>query len=592
MTRIVGEPRAVVLKSLFPDKPGARPLAEAVRACRWHLLAAAGFSALVNILYLAPTLYMMQVYDRVVPTGGIITLVLVTIVVVLALLTLAGLDIIRTRLLVRAGLRLDQQLAGRTLGRAMGSPETSARAGQVMREFDQVRSAIGGQGALAILDAPWTPIYLLFCFLLHPALGLLTLVGALMLFGLAVLNERSTKTRLLTAHEASARAYAAQEQVSTRSEVVRALGMRRGLVARQLLARSEATSAQSDAQFTGGRYAGAIKFLRLVLQSLALGLGGYLAVNQQISAGAIIAASVLLSRAVQPIEQLVGAWPALVQAKASWKSLTELYEGTGDQDEAHTTLPAPAGRLQLQDVSVRMNDGDTPQLKQVSLALEPGQMLGVIGPSGSGKTTLARVIAGAYRPQLGDVRLDGSEYGQWDPERLARYIGYLPQDSVLFAGTVKDNISRFEGAADPAADQGEIDLKAVTAAKAAEVHDLIQSLPQGYDTLIGPGGRGLSAGQMQRVALARALYGSPRLLVLDEPNSHLDQDGETALMRALKRAAEAGAAIVIVAHRAGVLASADLLLVMNKGAVARFGPRDQVLQALQGRGGPRIASVS
>ncbi|WP_122466981.1 type I secretion system permease/ATPase [Brevundimonas lutea] len=581
-----------MLKSLLSDKPGARPLAEAIRACRWHLLAAAGFSALVNILYLAPTLYMMQVYDRVVPTGGIITLVLVTIVVFLALGTLAGLDVIRTRLLVRAGLRLDQQLAGRTLGRAMGSHETSARAGQVMREFDQVRSAIGGQGALAILDAPWTPIYLLFCFLLHPLLGLLTLVGALMLFGLAVLNERSTKTRLLKAHEASARAYAAQEQVSTRSEVVRALGMRRGLVARQLTARAEATGAQSEAQFTGGRYSGAIKFLRLMLQSLALGLGAYLAVQQQISAGAIIAASVLLSRAVQPIEQLVGAWPGLVQARAAWKSLTDLYEATGDQDEAHTLLPAPAGRLDLQEVSVRMSDGDTPQLKQVSFALEPGQMLGVIGPSGSGKTTLARVVAGAYRPQLGAVRLDGSEYGQWDPERLARHIGYLPQDSVLFAGTVKDNISRFEGAADPAADQGAIDLRAVTAAKAAEVHDLIQSLPQGYDTPIGPGGRGLSAGQMQRVALARALYGSPRLLVLDEPNSHLDQDGETALMRALKRAAEAGAAIVIVAHRAGVLASADLLLVMNKGAVSRFGPRDQVLQALQGRGGPRIASVS
>ena len=489
-----------MLKSLLSDQPGARPLAEAIRACRWHLLAAAGFSALVNILYLAPTLYMMQVYDRVVPTGGIITLVLVTIVVFLALGTLAGLDVIRTRLLVRAGLRLDQQLAGRTLGRAMGSHETSARAGQVMREFDQVRSAIGGQGALAILDAPWTPIYLLFCFLLHPALGLLTLVGALILFGLAVLNERSTKARLLKAHEASAKAYAAQEQVSTRSEVVRALGMRRGLVARQLIARSEATGAQSEAQFTGGRYSGAIKFLRLMLQSLALGLGAYLAVQQQISAGAIIAASVLLSRAVQPIEQLVGAWPGLVQARAAWKSLTGLYEATGDQDEAHTLLPAPAGRLEVQDVSVRMNDGDTPQLKQVSFALEPGQMLGVIGPSGSGKTTLARVVAGAYRPQLGAVRLDGSEYGQWDPERLARHIGYLPQDSVLFAGTVKDNISRFEGAADPAADQGEIDLKAVTAAKAAEVHDLIQSLPQGYDTPIGPGGRGLSAGQMQRVA--------------------------------------------------------------------------------------------
>lgn len=574
-----------------PHKPGASPLVQAVHACRWHLIAAAGFSALVNVLYLTPTLYMMQVYDRVVPTGGMATLALITVVVVLALLTLAGLDVIRARLLVRAGLRMDRELAGRTLGRALAAPEARTRAGQAMREFDQVRAAIGGQGALAVLDAPWTPIYLLFCFVLHPWIGLLTLTGATVLFGLAVLNERSTKGRLLASHEASQRAYAAQEAVSNQAEVVRALGMRRGLVSRQLESRGEAIAAQSDAQFTGGRYQGVIKFLRLTLQSLALGLGGYLAVRQEISVGAIIAASVLLARAVQPIEQLVGAWPSLVQARAAWRNLGALYDATADQEVEHTLLPAPEGRLRVDDVSVRMNDGDAPQLRQISFSLEPGQMLGVIGPSGSGKTTLARVIAGAYRPQLGVVRLDGADYAQWDPERLAAHIGYLPQDSALFAGSVKDNISRFEGARGDG-DQEVIDLQAVTAAKAAEAHELIQSLPLGYDTPIGPGGRGLSAGQMQRIALARALYGSPRLLVLDEPNSHLDQDGETALMRALKRSAESGTAIVIIAHRAGVLASADLLLVMSRGAVARFGPRDEVLQALQGRGGPRIASVS
>lgn len=579
-----------MLKALLPDSPGVKPLAAALRACRWHVTAAAVFSALVNLLYLTPTIYMMQIYDRVVPTGGVLTLILITLVAVFALASLTLLDGLRTRLMVRAGLRLDRQLAGPVLARVIARQETASRSTQALREFDNVRTAVAGPGVMALFDAPWTPIYILVAFLLHPALGLLSLVGALLLMGLAILNERDTRPRLQLAIAAQNRAYAAQDNIAHQAEVVRALGMRRSLTSRQLQERAAATSANVDAQFTGGRYGGAIKFVRLVLQSLALGLGALLAIEGQISAGAIIAASVLLSRAVAPIEQLVGAWPGLVQGLASWKNVVELFVGASDLDRERTALPAPTGDLSVEGVSVRFNPGDEPQLKNVSLRLAPGQTLGVIGSSGSGKTTLARVIAGAQTPGLGTIRLDGADYEAWDADRLARHIGYLPQATTLFAGSIKDNISRF-AAADGSAAQ-DIDAATVAAARAAGAHDLIQKLPGGYDAVLGPNGAGLSAGQSQRVGLARALYGDPALIVLDEPNSALDQEGEAALMTAIAGAAARGATVVIVAHRAGVLAKVDRLLLMRDGAVELMGPRDEVLARIQqNRPGPRVASV-
>lgn len=581
-----------MLKALFPKKPGTEPLAQAMEACRWHLALAFGFSALVNILYLAPTLYMMQVYDRVVPTGGLLTLVFVTIVVAFALATLAFLDHIRSRILIRAGLRLDRQLAGAVLSRVIGSKEGGARVSQAMREFDQFRQTLSGQGALALCDAPWTPVYLLFCFLLHPALGALTFFGGALLLGLAVLNERSAKPRIEASTKASAAAYAAQETVASQSEIVRALGMRQALIARQLKERGVAVAAQSDAQFVGGAYSGTIKFLRLILQSLALGLGAFLAVQGEISAGAIIAASVLLSRAVQPVELVVGAWNGIVQARQAWANLTELFASTAGQDAERTALPEPRGELTVEGVGVRAPVGDKPLLKHLAFTVAPGEVLGVIGPSGAGKTTLARILAGGMSPDVGKVRLDGADYAAWDPERLARHIGYLPQDSILFAGTIKENISRFSGALAESAES--VDAKAVAAAKAAGVHEMILRLPQGYDTPLGPGGRGLSAGQSQRVALARALYGDPCLLIFDEPNSHLDMDGETALLNAVKSAKARGAAIILIAHRTGVLAVADRLLVLKEGAIEGLGPRDEIAARLQaGRpSAPRVVSVN
>jgi len=571
-----------VLKNLLPSKPGTEPLAEALTACRTHFIWAFVFSALVNLLYLTPTLYMMQVYDRVVPTGGLTTLVLITAVAVFALAALSGLDWLRGRLMLRAGLRLDRLLSGKVLARVMDLQAKSPNT-QALREFDNVRGAIGGQGMLALFDAPWTPIYLLCCFLLHPAIGVLTLVGGTILFTLAWLNERDTRPRLNKAIQSQNHAYAAQEGVASQAEVVRALGMRQSSIARQIEQRQLATAAQADAQLAGGHYSGAIKFLRLVMQSAALGLAAYLAVKSEITPGSIIAASVLLSRAVAPIELLVGVWPSLVQAVASWKTLTDLFASTASVERERTTLPDPRGRLQVEGVSVKFPDTEAPQLRGVTFALKPGETLGIVGSSGSGKTTLARVIAGALKPQAGAVRLDGAEYEARDGDELARWIGYLPQVPSLFAGSIKDNISRFSTAV--GVDQEAADRSAVKAAMAAGAHELILRLPQGYDTILGPYGQGLSAGQAQRVALARALYNDPVLLVLDEPNSNLDQEGEAALMQAILGAAARGAAVVIIAHRAGVLARVDRLLMMRDGVVQLEGPREEVLEKMRATAG-------
>jgi len=572
-----------VFKNLLPSKPGTEPLAEALKACRTHFVWAAVFSALVNLLYLTPTLYMMQVYDRVVPTGGLTTLVLITVVALFALAALSGLDWLRGRLMLRAGLRLDRMLSGKVLSRVMDlqskAPNTHA-----LREFDTVRGAIGGQGMLALFDAPWTPIYLACCFLLHPLIGVLTLVGGIILFILAWLNERDTRPRLNKAIQSQNHAYSAQESIAGQSEVVRALGMRQSSIARQIHQRQHATAAQADAQLAGGRYSGAIKFLRLVMQSAALGLAAYLAIKGDITPGSIIAASVLLSRAVAPIELLVGVWPSLVQAVASWKTLTELFADTAGVDRPRTALPAPVGKLSVEQVSVRFPDTEAPQLRAVTLTLNPGQTLGIVGPSGSGKTTLARVIAGALTPTAGIVRIDGADYGARDSDDLARHIGYLPQNPSLFAGSIKDNISRF--ASSVGVPPAEIDARAVAAAQAAGAHDMILRLPRAYDTVLGPFGAGVSAGQAQRIALARALYGDPALLVLDEPNSNLDGDGETALMSAILSAAARGAAVVIVAHRAGVLARVDRLLMLRDGVVQQEGPREEVLAKVRAAPAP------
>ncbi len=524
------------------------PLMEAVRACRSHMMKAAFFSGLINILYLAPTIYMMQVYDRVVPTGGIVTLVGITLIVALAIGTLAALESVRARLMLRASLRLDRLLSGDILNRVLARSGNSEQAtSQAMRDFDTVRQTFASPAMTALFDAPWTPLYLLVAFVIHPVLGLLVLAAGAAIVAVAFANERWTKAQSSEANRAIARSYARQEAVVGRAEIVRALGMQQAMINRQLQDRREGMALLASAQFIGGRYTSTAKFLRLFLQSFALGVGAWLAVERQISVGAIIAASVLLSRALQPIELLVGSWRQIGQARDAIANLKPLFEQTAVLDHYRTPLPLPQGRIDLEGIALRTPDQEGVILRNVSFSVAPGEIVGVIGPSGAGKTALARIIAGGLMPDIGTLRIDGSDYQDWDTERLSGHIGYLPQDASLFGGTISENISRFAVAA--GSDPNQVATKVVAAAMAAGVHEMIQRLPGGYDAMLDHAGRGLSAGQTQRVALARALYGDPPLLILDEPNSALDSEGEAALATAVSAAKARGAAVIVIAHR-------------------------------------------
>ncbi|HVM37044.1 MAG TPA: type I secretion system permease/ATPase [Sphingomicrobium sp.] len=546
-------------------------LADAVRACRPHLAAAVAFSLFINLLFLAPAIYMLQVYDRVVATAGKTTLFYITIALVIALLALSALDAIRNRLLVRASLRLDTLVAPVILKRMMGLH--SGNAVQAMRDFDNVRQAVGSPVVAALFDAPWAPLYLLVAFLLHFWIGMLALLSSVLLLFVAWRNQRATQEATQVASQAMAASHQEAQAVALHSDTVRALGMTGRMVDRQLGHRKLGLRRSADAAFAGGRYSALSRFLRLFVQSAALGVGALLAIDGHISAGAIIAASILLGRALQPIEAVVGGWSTLGSARAALQRLATVL-GDAPAERIHTRLPAPKGHVQVDQVGLRGPDG-RPMLVGVSLEVRPGEMLGVIGPSGSGKTTLAKIIAGAIIPELGTVRIDGAQLADWDPDALAQHTGFLPQEPSLFEGTIKENISRFA-----ATRSSEIDDQVVAAALAAGVHELILRLPQGYDTRLGPLGAGLSAGQAQRVALARALFGDPAVLILDEPNAFLDADGETALLAAVESAIARGASVIMVAHRRTVLRGAHRLLVLDAGRPKLLGPAAEVAARL------------
>lgn len=533
---------------------------------------------MLNLLYLAPTLYMLQVYDRVVTTRGTSTLLFLTLIFLFAVATLSLLDLIRSRLLVRASTRLDRRLASAVLDAQLSPAGRGGQGRQAMREFDNLRQTLSGAGILALFDAPWTPIYILVCFVIHWSLGLLALFGGLGLILITALNERATGARLKRANEASNRAYVAQEYSIGGSDVIRALGMRGDVVRRRLDERLTAATAQTEASFAAGGYVALTRFVRLALQSLALGLGAWLAIDQKISAGAIFAASLLVARALSPIEQVLGAWKNVVQARGAWRTLGELFARTS-VETVRTVMPVPAGDVEVEGLWTGAPGRETPILADVGFSAKAGEALGIIGPSGGGKSTLLRAVAGASSFDRGAIRFDGASQGDWDPERLGRHIGFVPQDVTLFAGTVKDNIARFR--CGEAAEQAEIDAQVIEAAKLCGAHDMIVRLPRGYDTMLGLGGSGLSAGQSQRVALARALFGSPKIVILDEPNAHLDADGELALMRALQALKERGAVVLVAAHRPGVLQVVDRLMILKDGRVERIGPRDEILRLMQ-----------
>lgn len=543
------------------------PLAELRTRCAPILLCAAAFSALVNLLYLVPTLYMLQVYDRYVPSTNGGTLLLVSAMAAIGLVTLSLMDWLRGRLLVRLSARFDRVLAGPTLAATLSRPDLGrTERAEAMREFDTLRQTISSGATIALFDAPWAPIYLLFACLLHPLLGLLTLVAALLLVALAWANERGTHAALAAANHEAAGMYARQAHVSAYAEEVRALGMTRALTARGLADRGTVGRLQLRASFAAGRYGAAIKLFRLLFQSAALGVGAWLAVSGMISLGAIIAASLLLTRTLAPIEQLVAAWKQIVRAREAYAHLDAIL-GTSAAPPC-TMLPPPTGRIGVDDLGVRSADRQRVVLANISCEIPAGAMIAVVGASGAGKSTLLRALAGAVSPAAGAVRLDGVAMADWDGEQLARHIGFLPQEFALFPGTVKDNISRFAGhdGGDPAA----IDAGAVAASSAIGAHAMIGLLPQGYDTMLGPGGIGLSAGQTQRIAIARALFGDPRILILDEPNAHLDADAYAALLGTLDRLRAAGRTIVVAAHGGDLVRMADKLLFLAGGRLTRF----------------------
>ena len=555
-------------------------IASALRACRRHFYAAASFSALLNLLFIAPMLYMLQVYDRVVPTQGHTTLFFLTLVVVFALVTLSLLDFVRSRLLVRASVRLDRNLSGVILDTTLstrGSTIDIMRK-QALREFDTLRQALTGPAILALFDAPWTPIYILICFLIHPAIGVLVIVGAILLALIALRNEQATSGPLKKANEAAGRAYATQEQVLAGAEVVRALGMRQAMVQRHLGEREAMMSLQTRASFAASKYVSLSKFLRLAIQSLALGLGAWLAIDNKITAGAIFAASFLAGRALQPIDQVLGSWRSVVQAREAYTTLNSLL-ASNQSDTSTTLLPDPVGHISVEQLVVLNSTGDAAILAGLSFVVEPGEVVAVIGPSGAGKSTLLRMLAGAGKADRGLIRFDGADSSDWDPERLATFIGYLPQDTSLFAGTIKENIARFE--AQLSVHKIGVDEAAVQAARSARAHDMILRQPNGYDAMLGWGGRGLSAGQAQRVGLARALYRSPPIVLLDEPNAHLDAEGEAQLVETITALKARKASVIIVAHRTGVLTAVDKILLLNAGRVDAYGKRDDVLSQLR-----------
>lgn len=557
------------------------PVLVALRGSRGIFWSVAAFSALMNLLALAPAIYMLQIYDRVITSGGLTTLIVLTGVLVWALLCLSLLDAVRSRLLIRAGVRMDAALAGllqhRLLSRS-ASRLPPGVAGQTMRDIDSLRSALSGATALAIMDLPWAPIFLIAAFLLHPLLGMLGVAGAALLIFLAWLNRKATSGKAEAAIEATNATYATVDAVMSNAEAVRALGMRRALIARQTAERQGGAQLLVTAQIATAGFSSATRFTRLLLQSLALGCGALLVIDNLLSAGAVFAVSLIIARGLQPIEQIIGSWSTLQTARTAYENVQRVLRVTAVEDgPVPMALPAPKGLVRLENVSVRSPAGVV-VLKNVSFTIEPGEILGIIGTSGAGKTTLTRILSGAIAPDAGVIRMDGADYASWDAERLGGYIGYLPQHSGLLAGTIRDNVSRFTGWTD--SDTAAIDGRVIEAARAADLHDFILSLPDGYDTVLGPRGEGLSAGQGQRVALARALFGEPSLLVLDEPNSHLDGAGEESLMKSLSLARERGTAVVIVAHRSNVLNIADRLLLLQEGQVASFGTRSQVINQI------------
>jgi ATP-binding cassette subfamily C protein len=551
-------------------KPKSTELQIALGAVREYFVSAGLFSLAINLLYLAGPLYMLQVYDRVISSGSVTTLVMLTIALTGAYLALAGLDVVRAHVLTRAGIRLDGLLSDRVVAATLSEAGSESSRSQPLRDFDTFRQFITGTGVHALFDLPWTPLYVAVIFLLHPALGALALAGVVILTLLALVNEWLVRHTLGEANEAATRNYAFTDMSLRNAEVVRAMGMAPGLLKRWSRDRFRVLERQMVASDRAATMSSIIKFVRLTMQSLVLGLGAYLAIERFTSVGAMFAASILLGRALQPVEQVVGGWRGFVGARDAYDRVKRLLT-TNPPPDISLVLPRPSGRLGAQSVFYALPGSNKAILKGISFQIEAGETLGIVGPSGAGKSTLARLLVGVTRPSSGVVRLDGADVAIWPRHLFGRYAGYLPQDIELFADTVSANISRFQTGRDAAV---------IQAAKLAGVHDMILQLPEGYDTQVGEGGAVLSGGYRQRIGLARAVFGNPSLIVLDEPSSNLDSAGDFALSECISELKGMGTTIVIVSHRAGTIASADKILLLRDGTIEAFGERQEVMARL------------
>ena len=547
-------------------------LQEALRTCRRAFLAVALFSLAINILMLASPIYMMQVYDRVLTTGHRETLLFLTILTATALLVLGALDGLRSSVMSRVAAWLTARLSPELLGSSVRARLLGDSTGaQPLRDLGQVQSFFGGQGLPVFFDAPWVPVFVVLIWLLHPLLGLTALIAAIMLLAVSILNEKLTRLPIARAAQAQMAATQLAEATIRNAEVVRAMGMLDGLTRRWAKTNATALEVGQSVSERSAAIMGFTKFLRFFVQMAILGLGALLVLDGKISGGAMIASSILLGRALAPVEQAMGAWRTFTGARLAYGRLQARMEAL-PPEPARTQLPEPRGSLVVENVAYAPASSEPAVLRGVTFALEPGEGVAVIGPSAAGKSTLCRLLVGIATPNAGHIRLDGADIFHYPPAELGRWLGYLPQDVELFGGTVRENIARMGEGADEAV---------IEAAQLAHAHDMILKLPQGYDTQIGEGGAKLSGGQRQRIGLARALYGKPHLIVLDEPNANLDQAGESALAAAVAELKQRGTTLVIVGHRPSTLLNVDKILVLKDGRVELFGPREEVLQRMR-----------
>jgi ATP-binding cassette, subfamily C, bacterial len=553
-------------------RPGLAELRAACARSRPAVMTAFAFSALVNLLMLTAPLYMLQVYDRVLMSRSEETLVALSLLMAFLFLIMGVLDHARGRIMARVGARLQEALDARVLSAAfrrltVAPQDMAAEAAQ--KDLDAMARFWASPVVLAIFDAPWAPLFVAAIFVFHPWLGVLALAGGLVILGLSFLNQQATETPLRVASLAGHAADRQAGNLKQEADLVQSLGMAGAAFARLKTRRDTALDAGLAAADASGRYSVATRTFRLFLQSAMLGLAAWLVLRQELSAGAMIAASILMGRALQPVEQAVSHWAVVTRARQAKTRLASLLSNA-PPPPPRTDLPRPKARVEVQGLTLLPPGGSAPVLQAVSLTLPEGQALGVIGPSGSGKSSLARALTGVWRPVAGRVRLDGAALDQYDPDLLGSFVGYLPQRVTLFDGTIADNIARLQ----PGADAGRI----VAAARAAAAHEMILTLPHGYDTQVATAGSQLSGGQIQRIGLARALYGDPVLLILDEPNANLDNEGSIALNLAVRTAKARGASVMIMAHRPQAIQECDLLMVLHQGSVAAFGPRDTVLR--------------